>query len=228
MLQTMCNGDLESLFLALVRFRSVLVSMGIEMSEPDLGLDQATKDEILEQARHQNLDSFRAGGANIDAEDIGPLPGEAVKPSPPQSTKKQNQLSEYQLPGQSDDPKKKQLVNRLILVALMVAAGIAAFFFQPSRSLSVAPYAAIIPLTKVETHGGIFVGYLDDAKWLSFTQTERQMAVQKLQTKLQSDGYLRSDSKCQSMCRQVAIMDTSDKMVIFDVLGGKLKAIIPK
>jgi hypothetical protein len=223
-----CGGDRESLFLGLIRFRSVLISMGIEMADFDLGLDQATKGEILAQAQHQNLESFRAGGSSIDAADIGPLPGEIPKPSPLRATKKEEQLSEYSLSGQSEDSPGKRLVKRAILALLLVGAGFASYRFQPSRALSLAQYAAIFPVISVESHGGIFVGYLDDVKWLNLSHTERKMAVLKLQTKLMDDGFLRTDSTCQSMCRQVAIMDTNDKMVVFDVLGGKLKAVTPK
>ena len=99
---------------------------------------------------------------------------------------------------------------------------------QPSRNLGVERYGAVFPLREAKSHNGIFVGYLDDAKWERLTQTERQVAVRKLQDLLKEDGYLVADSKCQSMCRQVAIMNNDDKMVVFDITGAKLKAVTPK
>ena len=61
------------------------------------------------------------------------------------------------------------------------------------------------------------------------TDTKSKMAfINFMTTSLNNDGYLVADSKCQSMCRQVAIMNNDDKMVVFDITGAKLKAVTPK
>ena len=114
------------------------------------------------------------------------------------------------------------------MLLIILGLGTLSWFVQPSRNLGAERYATVFPIRSARSHNGIFVGYLDDAKWEKLTQTERQVAVRKLQELLKQDGYLIADSKCQSMCRQVAIMNREDKMVVFDITGAKLKAITPK
>jgi hypothetical protein len=222
------GNDREGVYLGLVRFRSVLVGMGMEMTIPELGLDPTVKEELLAQARIQNSDTFRAGGVNIDGSVIGQLPGDALAEKPQIANKKDHQLAEFNLPGNNENSVKAKLIKQLVMVSLTAGLGLVSWFVQPSRTLNLSEYNAIFPVTNVATHNGIFVGYLDEYKWRKMTETERQVAVRKLQEKLTNEGYLTAESTCQSMCRQVAIMDSSDKLVVFDVNGGKLKDLTSK
>jgi hypothetical protein len=219
-------GDVEGVFRGLVRFRSVLVGMGLEMRLPDLGIDEETQQQLLTQARTQNAEAFRAGGLHLDEADIGPLPGEPVPGKGTGPTKKEDQLAEFNLAGQEKNESKAKLAKWVGLILIMIAASVVAWFAQPHQTLRLGEYQAIFPVTQVESYNGIFVGYLDDLKWQNLTQTERQVAVRKLEEKLTKKGFLNKDSTCQSMCRQVAIMNSEDKLIVFDIHGGKLKSVM--
>ena len=216
------------LYIGLVSFKPVLDSMNIAFQIPSLGLSEEAQQEILNQAKEQNLDSFRAGGIQLDPNHVTPLPGEATQDNNPGLSKKESQLAEYNLSGHSELSARQKLLKRLVVLLFVLGLGTLSWFVQPSRNLGAERYAAVFPIRSARNHNGIFVGYLDDAKWEKLTQTERNVAVKKLQELLKQDGYLIADSKCQSMCRQVAIMNGEDKMVVFDITGAKLKAITPK
>ena len=224
----LAGNSAEPLFLGLVSFKPVLDSMNISFQVPSLGLTEEKQTEILNHAKEKNVDSFRAGGIQIDPSNAAPLPGEATQENSQVTNKKESQLAEYNLAGQSEMSARGKLIKRGIILLVLVGLGVTSWLVQPSRKLSVERYAAVFPMQTAKSHNGIFVGYLDDARWERLTQTERQVAVRKLQELLKQDGYLVADSKCQSMCRQVAIMNREDKMIVFDITGAKLKAITPK
>ncbi|MEE2900932.1 MAG: hypothetical protein VYC39_01320 [Myxococcota bacterium] len=218
----------ESLYIGLASFKPVLDSMNIAFQIPSLGLSEEKQIEILERAKEQNTDNFRAGGIQADPSQIAPLPGSVSQENTQTTNKKESQLAEYNLAGQSEMSARGKLLKRVFVLLLLLGLGVTSWLVQPSRNLSVERYGTVFPIREAKSHNGIFVGYLDDAKWERLTQTERQVAVRKLQELLKKDGFLVADSKCQSMCRQVAIMNNDDKMVVFDITGAKLKAVTPK
>ena len=205
----------EDIFVGILRFGSVLHNAGLEMTDPQTNLDPETQERLLAEARsHAGSDAFRAGGRGA-----GSIPPPSPLPTPRSGkgageTKADRQLRKFGLRRSVDKDGKTRTspVRVIIMLVFLVLCGLAAYYYQPRRRLDPEQYQAILPVREILLVQGTFAGYLDDPKWDALSDDKRQTAVKGLEDLLRQQGYL----------RDVAIVNGTGFMVIFDVKGKKL------
>ena len=204
------------LFVGIVRFKSLLLNMGIEMPDPQLNIDERTKTALLAEARaHSDSQRFRAGG-------LTPAPVLEEVPYEPSGCtgantaeeKTSRKLKQFGLTGSKAVSPGKAKALRAGLWAVLVAGALAfAFFAHPTKKLDVAEYRAIFPLTKAQITDGFFVGFLDETEWNTLSDERKRQSTKDLEALLRQKGLM----------DRVAVLDSVGKMAVFDLRGERLE-----
>lgn len=202
----------RAIYIGIVRFRSVLVSMGIEMRDPEMQMTQGERDVLINDARsHADTDSFRVGGLTpniaIDAREAGLL--ERPSKAPPGGDKKDRQLAEF---GLKAEKKRLKFIRPLLILGVGIALAVGVWWTRPIKELNASNYMALFPMTRAQLIDGIFVGHIDEVKWQGLTPAERRIKTKRLEDALKLDGFL----------KQAVVLDAERKVVVFDIKGERL------
>jgi hypothetical protein len=195
-------------YIGIVRFRSLLLSMGVEMDELPLTLDQTTREAIVSAARTTADAELRA--VSTVGADVGRLTGEAPRPS---SEGHRDKLAEYGLSNPKKGLGKHAKYIRVAGLAALLAGAVAALvLLDPVETLDAGRYKAALPMVSAQMAEGYFVGKLDQGAWDAMTPAQRKAAAKKLEGLLRSEGRL----------AKVAVMSADGRRVVFDVKGERL------
>lgn len=206
----------EGLYVGIVRFKSLLANMGIEMPEPNLQLDAFARKRLVAEARaHSDGESFRLGGLT-PAPQLEEVPfdpsGKAHGGTTEEKTKRK--LRQFGLSSKSKANPKIALAMRILVWLLLIAGAVViAVSAQPIQGIDVGPYQAVFPLLKADKVDGVFVGYLDETGWAAMSDDEKRKSTAALETVLRAKGYMRN----------VAVIDPAGKLVVFDLKGERLE-----
>jgi hypothetical protein len=203
------------IYVGIVRFKSMLLAMDIEMVEPALTLDPATRARLVSEAQSETLVQPAVEPKEPRKAPKAGIPPSAFTDPKAPSPRTEQRLEQFGLKGQP--AKKRAAIRTGVLAGVGVALIAAAWLMRPVREIDLGPYGEVFPLVRVRIIDGIFVGRIDEGRWASMDATSRNVAMKKLEAVLKTNGYLDEAHD------EVTIVDSQGRMVVFDVKGEKLE-----
>lgn len=197
----------EDVFVAAVRFRRWLATIGVTLVEPDWKLDPEVRDHLA------NHSSIRQAEVYTPSR---PLP--AVEDKPRDSLAPAAERTERELERYGLGLLKKDVAKWLRYAAyamVLVLGGLAVWALHPVQTGDAGDYSDVFPLASLTWVSGEFIGTLDEAAWLKLPRTKRVEAVTALERRLKAEHKLRGARIIHPKTRAV---------VIFDVQGEALQA----
>ncbi len=183
----------KHVYQAAVRFRRWLARVGLQLSEPQWKLDQATRDRLEEQASKVPLDTYSPiakAMAGTSAQAAAPTTAAPDAPAGP-TTAEERQDRRLRAWGLRGLTERQMMALRMSLgVLLVVIALVVRMVLDPFSSLDVASYRAVMPLSDAVLFEGKWLGTLDEQAWRALPADRRAKSLRDLGVVLNREGRL--------------------------------------
>ncbi|MBK6686764.1 MAG: hypothetical protein IPG45_20025 [Deltaproteobacteria bacterium] len=175
--------DDSEIYVAVVKLRSSLQELKLQLSEVKLSVDDTLGARLVADAKRAeartSAEAYTVATTKTSSIDL-------PKPEEKRAANKEERLRDLGL-GKGNS-RTFRLIRMGLMAAVLVVTAVVAFLTRDNRPLDAADLGGAIPLRSAELRDGALLLVVDDSQWYSLPSKERHAKLEALEAILNSKG----------------------------------------